>query len=85
MEKKTNNTISGNPGGKLRPEDKDSTYLHEFSFMNNTYFGVIHCVIHLDMKLDYTISRIFEEMSLSELETLNQLCELEHKFYNHSH
>ena len=58
MEKKTNNTISGNPDGKLRPEDKDSTYLHEFSFMNNTYFCVIHCVIHLDMKLDYTISGI---------------------------
>ena len=33
--------------------------------------------IHLDMKLDYTISRIFQEMSLSELETLHQLCELE--------
>ena len=31
----------------------------------------------LDMKLDYTISRIFQEMSLSELETLHQLCELE--------
>ena len=29
------------------------------------------------MKLDYTISRIFQEMSLSELETLHQLCELE--------
>ena len=28
------------------------------------------------MKLDYTISRIFQEMSLSELETLHQLCEL---------
>ena len=27
------------------------------------------------MKLDYTISRIFQEMSLSELETLHQLCE----------
>ena len=53
--------------------------------MNYTYFGAIHCVIHLDMKLDYTKSRIFEEMSLSELETLNQLCKIEHKFYNHSH
>ena len=41
--------------------------------MNNTYFGAIH----LDMKLDYTISRIFQEKSLSELETLHQLCELE--------
>ena len=29
------------------------------------------------MKLDYTISRIFQEMSLLELETLHQLCELE--------
>ena len=29
------------------------------------------------MNLDYTLSRIFQEMSLSELETLHQLCELE--------
>ena len=29
------------------------------------------------MKLDYTISRNFQELSLSELETLHQLCELE--------
>ena len=29
------------------------------------------------MKLDYTISRIFQERSLSELETLHQLCKLE--------
>ena len=29
------------------------------------------------MKLDYTINRIFQEMSLTELETLHQLCELE--------
>ena len=28
------------------------------------------------MKLEYTISRIFQEMSLSELEKLHQLCEL---------
>ena len=45
--------------------------------MNNSYFGNIHYDIHLDMKLDYIISRIFQEMSLSELETLHQLCELE--------
>ena len=45
--------------------------------MNNTYFGNIHYDIQIDMKLDYTISRIFQEMSLSELETLHQLCELE--------
>ena len=29
------------------------------------------------MKLNYTISRIFKEILLSELETLHQLCELE--------
>ena len=29
------------------------------------------------MKLDYTIGRIFQERSLSELETLHPLCELE--------
>ena len=45
--------------------------------MNISYFGNIHYDIHLDMKLNYTISRIFQEMSLSELETLHQLCELE--------
>ena len=45
--------------------------------MNNTLFGVIHYDIHLDMKLDCTISRIFQEISLTELETLHQLCELE--------
>ena len=45
--------------------------------MNNTYFGNIHYDTDLDKKLDYTISIIFQEMSLSELETLHQLCELE--------
>ena len=30
----------------------------------------------LDMKLDYTISIIFQEKSLSKLETLHHLCEL---------
>ena len=45
--------------------------------MNNTHFGAIHYDKHLDMKLDYTISRIFQELSLSELETQHQLCELE--------
>ena len=68
---------AGNPGGKLEPNDNESTGLQELSLMNNTYFGAIHYFIHLDMKLDYTITRIFQEMSLSELETLHQLCELE--------
>ena len=45
--------------------------------MNNTYFDAIHYDFHLDMKLDYTIRRMFQEMSLSQLETLHQLCKLE--------
>ena len=67
----------GRIGEKLKPQDADSTRLLELSLMNRTYFGAIHYDIHLDMKLDYTISKIFQEMSLSELETLHQLCELE--------
>ena len=68
---------AGNPGGKLKPYDSESTRLQELSLKNNTYFEAIHYDIHLDMKLDCTISRIFKEISLSELETLHQLCELE--------
>ena len=45
--------------------------------MNSTHFGAILFDIHLDVKLDYTKIRIFQELSLSELETLYQLCELE--------
>ena len=74
----------GQPGGKLKPYDSKSTRLQELSLMNSTYFGNIHYDIHLDMKLDYTISRIFQEMSLSELETLHQLCELERTQILHS-
>ena len=39
-------------GGKLKPQDADSTRLQELSLMNRTYFGAIHYDIHLDMKLD---------------------------------
>ena len=67
----------GQIGGKLKSQDTESTRLQELSLMNSTHFGAIHYDIHLDMKLDYTISRTFQEMSLSELETLHQLCELE--------
>ena len=67
----------GQPGGKLKPYDSKSTRLQELSLMNSTHFGNIHYDIHLDRKLDCTISRIFQEMSLSELETLHQLCEIE--------
>ena len=55
---------AGRTGGKLKPQDTESTRLQELSLMNNTYFGAIHYDIHLDMKLDYTISRIFQQMSL---------------------
>ena len=68
---------AGNTREKTKPQDTESTRLQELSLMNNTYFGAIHYDIHLDMKLDYTIRRIFQKMSLSELETLHQLCELE--------
>ena len=50
---------AGNPGGRLEPYDSESTRLQELSLMNSTYFGAIHYDIHLDMKLDYTISKIF--------------------------
>ena len=66
----------GQPSGKLKPYDSKSTRLQELSLMNSTYFGKIHYDIHLHMKLDYTISRIFQEISFSELLTLHQLCEL---------
>ena len=56
-------------------ENRYKTLL-QVSLMSNTYFGAIHYDIHLDMKFDYTNSRIFQEMSLSELKTLHHLCEL---------
>ena len=68
---------AGRTGGKLRPQDKNITRLQEPSLINNTYFGAIHYDNHLDMKLDSTINTNFQEMSLSELETLHYLCELE--------
>ena len=68
---------TGKIGGKLKPQDEDSTRLQELSLMNNTHFGAIHYDLHLDMKLDYTINRIFQEMPLTEFETLHQLSELE--------
>ena len=49
---------NGQPGGKLKSHDTRSTRLQELSLMNNTYFGNIHYDIYLEMKLDYTISRI---------------------------
>ena len=68
---------TGRIGGKLKPQDTESTRLQELSLKNSTYFGTFHYGIHLDMKLNYTISRIFQERSVLELETLHQLCELE--------
>ena len=43
----------------------------------NTNFGAVHYDIHLNMKIVYSISRIFQEMSLSELELLRLVCQLE--------
>ena len=54
---------TGNTGGKIKPHDKDNTRLHEISLLNNTYLGAIQYDVHLDMKLDYTKSRIVQEMS----------------------
>ena len=51
----------GQIGGRLKPHDTDSTRLQELSLMNRKHFGTIHYDIRLDMKLDYTISRIFQE------------------------
>ena len=68
---------AGNSRGKVKPQDTQSTRLQELSLMNSTYFSAIHYDIHSDMKLEYTISRLFQEMSLSELETLHELCDLE--------
>ena len=50
---------TGRIGGKLKPQDTDSTRLQELSFVNNTHFGAIYNDIHLVMKLDCTISRNF--------------------------
>ena len=58
---------TGRTGGKLKLQDTDSTHLQNLSLMNNTHFGATHYEIHLDMKLDYTISKIFQERSLTEL------------------
>ena len=68
---------AGRIGRKLKLQDTESTNLQELSAMNSTDFAAIHYDIHLDMELDCTISIIFQETSLSELETLDQLCELE--------
>ena len=72
-------TISknGNIGGKIRAVNKVSTRLQKLSLVNLTYFGATHYDIHLDMTLGYRISRIFQEMSFSEIETRHRLCELD--------
>ena len=63
---------AGRTGGKLKPQDTDSTRLQELSLMKSTIFGRTPDDIHLDMKLDNTKCRIFQEISLSESETLLQ-------------
>ena len=39
----------GQIGGKLKPQDTDSTRLQELSLMNRTNFCAFHYDIHLDM------------------------------------
>ena len=51
---------TGRTGGKIKPQDTESTRLQELSLMNSTYFGAFHCDIYLDMKIDNQISRIFQ-------------------------
>ena len=68
---------TGNPGGKLRPADKNRTRLQELSVMNNSIFSATHYDLRSDIKLDYTISRIAQEMSPSKLEIAHHLCEFE--------
>ena len=52
-----------NNGRIVRPEKKDSKKLQEFLRLNNPNFSETHYYIHLDIKLDYPISRTFQEMS----------------------
>ena len=65
----TTGKIKFNPYAISHPINEGTSYV-AVNLIN------IHYDIHLDMKLDYKISRIFQEMSLSELETFHQLCEL---------
>ena len=67
---------NGNIGEKAVPENQYSSRLQELYLMKTRYSRAIHYDIHFDMKLHYTKSRIFQEMSLSELETLHHYCEL---------
>ena len=50
---------AGKTGGKLKPQDTESTRFQKISLINSTYFGAIHSDIHLEMKLNYTVGRIF--------------------------
>ena len=41
---------TGRIGGKLKPQDTESTRLQELSLINSTHFGAIHYENNLDMK-----------------------------------
>ena len=70
----TNYKNHENIGGKIRPENQDKTRLHELSLLKNIYFGAIHYYIHLDMNLDFTISRIF--FRTRNTTSFNHLCKI---------
>ena len=69
-------TNNGNIWGKPLSENRDSKRLQKLSLKKNTSCGTIHYDLQLDMKLDYTISWIFQEVSLLELQTFFRLSEL---------
>ena len=51
-----------------------STLWHPLRYENSPHYDIV-----LDMKLDYTLIRFFQEITLPELETLHHLCELKRK------
>ena len=61
-------------GGKVSHKNSESTRLQQLSLMNHTVLGAVSYDIHLNMKLGFFISRIYQEISLSEFETLYHLC-----------
>ena len=93
---------SGKICEKLKPQDTDSTRLQNYHLNYKTVkmslklsqnyktvkmsLDAIHYDIHLDMKIDYTKRRIFQEMSFTELKhSINYMNLNARRFYNHLH
>ena len=58
---------------KFVPKTKIVKKIKKTSLMNNTHFGTIHYDIYLDLKLDYTISRFFQETVTSRIRNTTSL------------